>query len=213
MFRALATGGLILLLGGCASYGVVQNAPGPVEKDASSYSIGTFQERWKVDENALMLAFSGGGTRAAALAYGVLKELRDTPVPSAGSDKRMLDEIHSISSVSGGSFTAAYYGLHGEGIFDDFEDVFLRQDVEGALLRRVLNPFSWFNRTGEPLSRNCALTDSAASWWSGKLDCRMIGISECISWTRLASSTPASRCSVPRHGNSMSEITPRMCSS
>ena len=148
MFRALATGGLILLLGGCASYGVVQNAPGPVEKDASSYSIGTFQERWKVDENALMLAFSGGGTRAAALAYGVLKELRDTPVPSAGSDKRMLDEIHSISSVSGGSFTAAYYGLHGEGIFDDFEDVFLRQDVEGALLRRVLNPFSWFNRTG-----------------------------------------------------------------
>ena len=68
MFKALVPGIFLLLLGGCASYGVVENAPELVAKDASSYSIRTFQERWKVDENALMLAFSGGGTRAAALA-------------------------------------------------------------------------------------------------------------------------------------------------
>ncbi len=95
-----------------------------------------------------MLAFSGGGTRAAALSYGVLKELRDTPVPTDSGGKRLLDEVHSISSVSGGSFTSAYYGLHGDGIFKDYEDVFLRQNVEGALFRRIFNPLLWFSNTG-----------------------------------------------------------------
>ncbi len=46
------------------------------------------------------------------------------------------------------SFTAAYYGLHGDGIFEDFEEVFLRKDVEGALIKRILNPLHWFSFTG-----------------------------------------------------------------
>lgn len=143
-----ALGMIALLLGGCSSYGVVQNTAGPVAQDKPSYSLRQFAQRWRTDDNALMLAFSGGGTRAAALAYGVLKELRDTPVVSSGVSGRMLDEVHSISSVSGGSFTAAYYGLYGDGIFEDFEDVFLRQNIEGALLHRLLNPFRWFGTTG-----------------------------------------------------------------
>jgi len=146
--RLCVLSAMVLLVGGCASYGVVENAPGPVPADKPGYSIRAFQQRWQTDENALMLAFSGGGTRAAALAYGVLKELRDTPVITAAGRRRLLDEVHSISSVSGGSFTAAYYGLHGDGIFDDFEQVFLRQNVQGALLRRVLNPVHWFSSTG-----------------------------------------------------------------
>ncbi len=95
-----------------------------------------------------MLAFSGGGTRAAALSYGVLEELRNISIPSSTSDRRLLDEIHSISSVSGGSFTAAYYGLHGEGIFEDYQQAFLRQNVQGALIHRVLNPARWFSGFG-----------------------------------------------------------------
>ena len=58
------------------------------------------------------------------------------------------DEVHTISSVSGGSFTSAYYGLHGDGIFDDYEEVFLRQNVEGALIRRLFNPLQWFSSNG-----------------------------------------------------------------
>lgn len=102
----------------------------------------------RTDDNAVMLAFSGGGTWAAALSYGVLKELRDTPVPSSTGTGRLFDEIHSISSVSGGSFTAAYYGLHGDRIFDDYEKVFLRQNVQGALIHGLLNPLGWFSRSG-----------------------------------------------------------------
>jgi len=82
------------------------------------------------------------------MAYGVLKELRDTPVYTGGDKKRLLDEVHSIMSFSGGSFTAAYYGLYGDGVFDDFVKVFLRRNVEGALVRGLLNPLGWFSSTG-----------------------------------------------------------------
>ena len=146
--RLFYVGVIALLLGGCASYGVVENHPLRVSDDTPGYSLKTFQERWRHDPNALMLAFSGGGTRAAALAYGVLKELRDTGIPGSTTNKRMLDEIHSISSVSGGSFTAAYYGLYGDRMFEDYEQKFLRQDVQSVLIHKLLNPFNWFTSTG-----------------------------------------------------------------
>ena len=148
MLRPFCCGIVLLLVSGCASYGVVENQPGQGTTGEQSYSIKTFMDEWRSSENALMLAFSGGGTRAAALSYGVLKELRDTPVVIDGESKRLLDEVHTISSVSGGSFTSAYYGLHGDGIFDDYEEVFLRQNVEGALIRRLFNPLQWFSSSG-----------------------------------------------------------------
>ena len=62
--------------------------------------------------------------------------------------ERLLDQVTHISSVSGGSFTSAYYGLYGDKIFSDYEDEFLLKDVEGYLTRSVLNPFHWFSRKG-----------------------------------------------------------------
>ena len=49
----------------------------------------------------LLLAFSGGGTRAAALSYGVLEALRQTEVDGPRGRRSMLDEVDAISSVSG----------------------------------------------------------------------------------------------------------------
>src|SRR5271167_4180649 len=57
-------------------------------------------------QTLFVLAFSGGGTRAAAFSYGVLEELRRTPVGAPGATHTMLSEVDLISSVSGGSFTA-----------------------------------------------------------------------------------------------------------
>jgi len=57
----------------------------------------------------LIVAFSGGGTRAAAFSYGVLEELRDTRVTLNERNRRLLDEVDILSGVSGGSFPAAYY--------------------------------------------------------------------------------------------------------
>jgi len=95
-------------------------------------------------EDLVILAFSGGGTRAAAFSYGVLEALRDIELPAAGGGKtRLLDEVDVITGVSGGSFTALGYGLYGDRLFDLFESGFLKRDVQGALVRRMLNPRNW----------------------------------------------------------------------
>ena len=106
------------------------------------------------DNAFFFISLSGGGTRAAALSYGVLQELRDIRYTDKGEEKRLLDEVDYISSVSGGSFTAAYYGLYGDRIFEDYESVFLRQNVQKTLIGSVFNPVNWlrglftgFNRT------------------------------------------------------------------
>jgi NTE family protein len=100
----------------------------------------------KVPETAVILAFSGGGTRAAAFSYGVLEALRDIEVvDSNGKATRGLDHINLITGVSGGSFTALSYGLYGEKLFDFYETAFLKRDVQGELISRALNPLNWTN--------------------------------------------------------------------
>ena len=138
----------LLLLSGCASYGVIDNAPLTESTATDSYSIKNRSGKRGSGDILLTLAFSGGGTRAAALAYGVLEELRDTTVMIDGQPRRLLDEVDTISSVSGGSFTSAYYGLYGERIFEDFEDEFLKRDVEQELFQGLMNPLLWFGSTG-----------------------------------------------------------------
>lgn len=96
------------------------------------------------EELTVIVTFSGGGTRAAALSYGVLKGLRDTPIVINGKKRRLLDEVDLISSVSGGSFTSAYYGLFGDRIFKDFERKFLKKQVQTDLIRlSLLSPKAW----------------------------------------------------------------------
>jgi NTE family protein len=137
----------LLLISGCASYGVVDNRPQTGDSDDQGYSFDTKGSRGAGDV-ALILAFSGGGTRAAALAYGVMLELRDTKLVIDGKPRRMLDEVDTITSVSGGSFTSAYYGLFGDRIFDDFEEVFLKRDLQSQLIYALFNPLRWFSSKG-----------------------------------------------------------------
>jgi len=140
---------LLLLASGCASYGVVENIPATEPSLAKEYGVKSHSAESKdSSEILLMLSFSGGGTRAAAMAYGIMQELRDTNVILQKGSARLLDEVDAISSVSGGSFTAAYYGLHGDGMFDSFEDAFLRKNVQKPLIRSVFNPLHWFSDKG-----------------------------------------------------------------
>ena len=145
--QRLIIGVFTLVLTGCSTFGLIENDVIEKTDKANSYSMTKLLRRGTSD-NALALAFSGGGTRAAALSYGVLKALRDSPIKSGGKTKRLLDEVDTISSVSGGSFTAAYYGLHGDNTFLSFEDAFLRRNVSGGVKKTLLNPGNWFDERG-----------------------------------------------------------------
>jgi NTE family protein len=102
----------------------------------------------------IYLALSGGGTRAAAFAYGVLEELRATQIKVNGEPATLLDEVDTISGVSGGSFPAAYYGLFGDRIFEEFEERFLRKNIQNAIFLRALIPWNLVGLMTPWLSRS-----------------------------------------------------------
>lgn len=144
----------LFLLGiqGCASLYKPQNEPITKIDNHQGYRLSN-RNNGNYGDHLIFLAFSGGGTRAAALSYGLLKELKNTDITSGGHTVRLLDEVDSISSVSGGSFTAAYYGLFGERLFSDYESVFLRQSIQGTLIRNLFSPVYWWNAAFDGLDR------------------------------------------------------------
>lgn len=152
---------VVLLLSGCAHYPVNQ----PLAKYDPDYGYRgkNREQRPNNSEHVLfMLSFSGGGTRAAAFSYGVLEELKETSILIEGNRRRLLDEVDAISGVSGGSFTAAYYGLFGDRIFLDFESKFLKKNVQGALEARMfLNPYNWYRLFSPTFDRS----DLAAEYY------------------------------------------------
>lgn len=99
---------------------------------------------------AVFLALSGGGTRAAALAYGAMKALDAILVTGEdGSPSSLMREVDYISSVSGGSFTAAFYAYTADGPakerFDEIKKRVLYRDLELAIaIRLFANPLNWF---------------------------------------------------------------------
>jgi len=132
----------MLLLASCATRPV--NPPIASVDPEAGYRFVTRQHHFRNEETLVILAFSGGGTRAAAFSYGVLEALRDTElVGPRGVRGRMLDAVDVVTGVSGGSFTALAYGLYGDRLFDRYEQDFLKRDVEGALLRRLIDPVYW----------------------------------------------------------------------
>lgn len=140
-FRALLCLLGLALATGCSHRYV--NAPLTRINPGEGYNFQTHPRPNNSPEILFVLAFSGGGTRAAALSYGVLDELRNSTYAVDGQTRRMLDEVDAISAVSGGSFTAAAYGLYGDELFQTFPDAFLKRDVQKVLVWKTLNPFRW----------------------------------------------------------------------
>ncbi len=136
---------LVALLNGCTAHYPVNK---PLLDEGGIQNNNAITKAWqqsdRSDKLGVLLAFSGGGTRAAAFSYGVLEVLADTEIMLENRKRRLIDEIDTIASVSGGSFTAGYYGLFGDRIFDDFEEKFLKHDVQSVLTKKVLAPWNWF---------------------------------------------------------------------
>ena len=93
------------------------------------------------------LAFSGGGTRAAAFAHGVLLEIDQTTVRTRTGTHSLLDSVGFVSGVSGGAVTAAYYGLKKRAALADFREKFLIRNAEEGLNTSV-DPLSLVKALG-----------------------------------------------------------------
>jgi NTE family protein len=132
---------LALLLVGCASRPI--NPRLEVADRTTGYRAEGRAIRGAAGDTMIVLAFSGGGTRAAAFSYGVLEELRRTELMVNNRKTRMLDEVDVITGVSGGSFTALAFALYGDRLFDEYEQRFLKRDVQAALVARFLSPLNW----------------------------------------------------------------------
>ena len=118
---------VVLCSSACTTYGVVDHKPLSPSAAGGAYSLSGFTKNLTrhSGELALIVAFSGGGTRPQRWS---VRRAAGTARHAGGiewQERNMLDAIAAISSVSGGSFTSAYYGLYGERIFIDFEERFL----------------------------------------------------------------------------------------
>ncbi|MGH6919886.1 MAG: hypothetical protein ACREJ0_19535 [Geminicoccaceae bacterium] len=97
--RALLQIALVGLVAGCASF--PENAPREAGMEHAGYrydAVDAATDQQRNDPKTLiLLAFSGGGTRAAAMAYGVLEQLRATCITLPGRPRsRLLDEVDVI---------------------------------------------------------------------------------------------------------------------
>ena len=122
------------ILAGCAS---VYNLPGNAPLGAALADNNVGREITAYDDDVLLaLAFSGGGTRAAAFSFGVLSELERTRAGSSQT-RSLLDRVDFVSGVSGGAVTAAYFGLKKRDALVDFRERFLLRNAEEALSTQV----------------------------------------------------------------------------
>lgn len=108
----------------------------PQSLEGKSAAIAIREPTDIVGDTTIALSFSGGGTRAAAFAYGALRGLEGMRGQSGES---LLEDVSLISSVSGGSITAAYYGLNGREGLPSFRSILLK-DGEAGLRVSLLNP-------------------------------------------------------------------------
>jgi len=130
------------LLSGCAHWPAT---PRLEQAGTPGYRFAEVTRPGQSGDLLVIVAISGGGTRAAALGYGVLEELRRTEVMVNGVKRRLIDEVDVISAVSGGTFPATYYALRGEKTFEEFETKVLSRTFEiGLATTIILNPANWF---------------------------------------------------------------------
>lgn len=139
MARLAAFVALLLALAGCASTRFENTplaAPQPnVEQRALDVS--------HPERPLVLVAISGGGSRAAALGWVILRDLAKIEYVSDHKMRRLTDDIGVVSSVSGGSVIAAYFALYGAEGLKRFEPAFLARDNMRTLGLDAVNPITW----------------------------------------------------------------------
>jgi len=147
----IAAGGLVVIVAGAwlllhdspPRYNVPLSDSGPTVKVASGTDPalrGMWPDHPEQDDATLMMvAISGGGTRAAAVGLRTLETLQQIPYRfrnAAGEivESNLAREIDFIAGISGGSFTAAAWAL-GKPDLPAFRERFVARNTQARLLR------------------------------------------------------------------------------
>jgi NTE family protein len=124
---------LAVSLAACGSVSVRGPNNQPITGSAQDAFASSRSDPTAGDDVLVGLAFSGGGTRAAAFSYGALQEIDQTNVHTRTGRHSLLNDVGFVSGVSGGAVTAAYYGLKKRAALADFREKFLLRDAEQGL--------------------------------------------------------------------------------
>lgn len=90
-------------------------------------------------ENLVIMTFSGGGSRAASLGYGVLEQFQNVSVRPTEKGSTLLQNIDIVYGVSGGSVLAAYFALEGQDIIPKFKNSFLKKNFQKKVINEVFS--------------------------------------------------------------------------
>ena len=91
------------------------------------------------DDMLVVLMFSGGGTRAAALGYGVLEQLHKQQITIGGKKQSLMSNVDVVVGVSSGSVLAAYFALKGEDTIPLFYKRFLHQNFQRQVVKQAFS--------------------------------------------------------------------------
>jgi NTE family protein len=109
----------------------------------------------------VIASFSGGGSRAAALAHSALVELDQHPFAWNGRQTTLAQEIDMVAGVSGGSVAATHIAVHGvAGHLHRFPADFLDTDFQGRLIGASLRPANLYRMSSPWQGRGHLLAQS-----------------------------------------------------
>ena len=138
--KALVFLAALFTLSACAKFQYQPVATIAKVNPAAGYRLETaYRNKPAGDDLLVVLMFSGGGTRAAALGYGVLEELNKQTVYNGGRKQTMLEAVDLVYGVSGGSVLAAYFALHGRDTIPSFEKRFLKQNFQRQVSKQIFS--------------------------------------------------------------------------
>ncbi len=146
------------------------NQPLTVSPVSGDIMLGTSLSDGSTHNYSIVVAvtMSGGGTRAAAFAYGVLEGLRETNIAWKDQKTTLLDEIDLISGVSAGSALATYFTAFGPEHLSTFKKDFLYANFQGSLIASALEPSNLMNIASPWYGRGDLLVEKFSKLYQDK---------------------------------------------
>jgi NTE family protein len=173
----------LLILLGCAPWNQPQNL-------ALQGENAPLADAAPGDDLYIGLAFSGGGMRATAFAYGMLQELQ---AAGTATPNGLLDNVHLVSGVSGGSVMAAQFGLRGPAGLAGFRETFLSANAEARMTTSGFSPLTIFKGIAGGVNGRDTFgrtLDEQLFHGATFADLRRSGIKTWINATDMANNTP-----------------------